>query len=68
MGLQVRAALSGIFGLLFCLSQLVWMLRHRTELQATEAGVLLTQLCFLAVLLFFWRKLSLIISNWHLSI
>lgn len=67
MGLQVRTALSGIFGILFGLSQLVWMLRHRAELQATEAGVLLTQLCFLAVLLFFWRKLGLIISNWHLS-
>ena len=62
-----RTALSGIFGILFGLSQLVWMLRHRAELQATEAGVLLTQLCFLAVLLFFWRKLGLIISNWHLS-
>ncbi len=67
MGLQIRAALSGIFGILFFVSQLAWMLRHCTELQPIEVGILLNQLAFLLVLLFFWRKLGLIMDNWRLS-
>lgn len=66
-GLQMWAALAGMFGALFFLSQLVWMLRHRGELKLDEGLVLLVQFLFLLTFVLFFRQTDQAIRNWRLS-
>ena len=66
-GLQMRAALAGLFGALFFLAQLLCMLLHRSARTLSEGLVLLMQSLFLLTfVLFFWQT-DRVIRNWRLT-
>ena len=66
-GLQMRAALAGLFGALFFLAQLLCMLLHRSARTLSEGLVLLMQSLFLLTFVLFFRQTDRVIRNWRLT-
>ena len=66
-GLQMRAALAGLFGALFFFAQLLSMLLNHSARTLSEGLVLLMQFLFLLTFVLFFRQTDRIIRNWRLT-